>query len=77
MKKKTPRALSSTADLHPLLKDASLDKAAELANSLVWHNDARRHPRASRIDPGQVAWDLSFMLEYLRLNFELIPKDPS
>jgi len=26
-------------------------------------------------DPGQIAADLSFMLEYLRLNFDLISKD--
>ena len=68
--------------LHPELHDASLAKACEMANALVWHNDARRrvrrtpftHPRASRIDPGQTAFDLSYMLEYLRLNFDLIPK---
>lgn len=58
-------------ELHPLLKDASLDKAAELANALVTGLDGRRRAR----DPGQLAADLSFMLEYLRLNFELISKD--
>lgn len=58
-------------ELHPLLKDASLDRAAELANSLVTGLDGRRRVH----DPGQVAADLSFMLEYLRLNFILIPKD--
>ena len=58
-------------ELHPLLKDASLDKAAEMANSLVWPSDVPRHPNS----PRQVAADLSFMLEYLRLNFVLLPKD--
>jgi len=61
-------------ELHPDLKEASLEKACEMANALVWHNDARRHPRASRIDPGQLAFDISYMLEYLRLNFDLVPK---
>jgi hypothetical protein len=60
--------------LHPELHDASLEKACKMANALVWHNDARRHPQASRIDPGQTAFDLSYMLEYLRLNFDLVPK---
>ena len=58
-------------ELHPLLKDASRDKAAELANALVWGIDGR----VKANDPGQIAADLSFTLEYLRLNFELIPKD--
>ena len=61
-------------ELHPCLKDANIEKACELANALVWHNDARRHPRASRLDPSQTAFDLSYMLEYLRLNFNLVPK---
>lgn len=61
-------------ELHPRLKDANLEKACELANALVWHNDARRHPRASRLDPSQTAFDISCMLEYLRLNFDLVPK---
>ena len=57
-------------ELHPLLKDASLDKAAQLANSLVVALDGRVRAH----DPGQIAADLSFMLEYLRLNFDLVPK---
>lgn len=61
-------------ELHPDLQDASLEKACKMANALVWHNDARRHPRASRIDPSQTAFDLHYMLEYLRLNFDLVPK---
>lgn len=64
----------NTNELHPDLQDASLEKACKMANVLVWHNDARRHPRASRLDPGQLAFDLSYMLEYLRLNFDLVPK---
>lgn len=61
---------NNTFELHPLLKDASLDKAAQLANTLVEGLDGRIRAR----DPGQIAADLSFMLEYLRLNFELVPK---
>lgn len=61
-------------ELHPDLQDASLEKVCEMANALVWHNDARRHPRDSRIDPSQTAFDLSYLLEYLRLNFTLVPK---
>lgn len=60
-------------ELNPLLKDASLDKAASLANNLlgqiVW-GDNRAGQSAS-----QVAADLSYILEYLRLNFDLISKD--
>lgn len=57
-------------ELHPLLKDASLDKAAQLANTLAEGLDGCR-----RMHDPRVAADLSFMLEYLRLNFELISKD--
>lgn len=63
--------MDNDSELHPLLKDASLDKAAQLANSLVKALDGRVRAH----DPGQIAADLSFMLEYLRLNFELVPKD--
>lgn len=58
-------------ELHPDLQDASLEKAAELANALVTGLDGRRRAH----DPGQLAADLSFMLEYLRLNFNLVPKE--
>ena len=61
-------------ELHPLLKDVNLEKVCALANALVWHNDAWRHPRASQLDPGQAAFDIACMLEYLRLNFDLVPK---
>lgn len=60
-------------NLHPDLKDASLDKACNIANTLVNSFDGRRINRAP-IDKGQLAFDLSYMLEYLRLNFELVPK---
>lgn len=59
--------------LHPDLKDASLDKACELANKLVASFDNRRINRLP-IDKGQLAFDLSYMLEYLRLNFDITPK---
>ena len=49
-------------ELHPDLQDASLEKACELADQQV---------RCNRPD---TAVDLSYMLEYLRLNFDLVPK---
>jgi hypothetical protein len=49
-------------ELHPDLQDASLEKACEMAD---------RQVRCYR--PG-TAVDLSYMLEYLRLNFDLVPK---
>ena len=57
--------------LHPDLKDASLDKACELANKLVESFDGRQ---SIRLDQGQLAFDLSYILEYLRLNFDITPK---
>lgn len=57
--------------LHPDLKDASLDKACELANKLVESFDSRQ---SILLDKGQLAFDLSYMLEYLRLNFDITPK---
>lgn len=59
-------------ELHPELQDPSLEKVCEMANNLVQYYDARR---PSQIDPAQTAFDLSYMLEYLRLNFNLTPKD--
>lgn len=49
-------------ELHPDLKDASLEKVCEMADQQV---------RCHR--PG-TAVNLSYMLEYLRLNFDLVPK---
>ena len=57
-------------ELHPLLRDASLERACELANNLTWGIDGRVRAH----DPGQIAADLSYMLEYLRLNFDLVEK---
>lgn len=59
-------------DVHPDLKDASLDKACELANKLVESFDGRQ---SIHLDKGQLAFDLSYMLEYLRLNFDITPKN--
>ena len=61
-----------TFELHPELKDASLEKVCDLANQLVNSFDGRA---AKPIDQGQLAFDLSYMLEYLRLNFNLVPKE--
>ena len=59
-------------ELHPELKEASLDKVCEMANQLVNSFDGRI---VEPIDQGQLAFDLSYMLEYLRLNFNLVPKE--
>ena len=58
--------------LHPDLHDASLEKACKMANDLIEEiedasNDGPSHP-------GVTAFNLSYMLEYLRLNFDLVPK---
>jgi len=49
-------------ELHPRLKDANLETACKLADQQV---------RCHR--PG-TAVDLHYTLEYLRLNFDLVPK---
>ena len=59
--------------LHPDLKDASLDKVCDMANKLVECFDSRQINRPP-VDKGQLAFDLSYMLEYLRLNFDITPK---
>lgn len=48
-------------ELHPDLQDASLEKACEMAACLAQDRSAKTA-------------DLHFMLEYLRLNFDLVPK---
>jgi len=59
-------------EIHPELKEASLDKVCDMANRLVNSFDGRiKEP----INQGQLAFDLSYMLEYLRLNFNLVSKD--
>jgi len=50
--------------LHPDLHDASLEKACDLAKDLSM---------SMPVNPYDVA-DLHYMLEYLRLNFDLVPK---
>ena len=53
--------------LHPDLQDASLEKACNMANKLsksYMNQDSWRAESA----------DLHFLLEYLRLNFDLVPK---
>ena len=55
-------------ELHPDLKDASLEKVCEMAKKL------KSTSHMSRITAEEIAFDLSYMLEYLRLNFDLVPK---
>ena len=51
-------------ELHPDLKDASLEKACDLAKDLSLSTPANPYDLI----------DLHYMLEYLRLNFDLVPK---
>jgi hypothetical protein len=60
-------------ELHPDLQDASLEKACEMADDLhtmLNNRGGTTRPAAAK----QNAADLSYMLEYLRLNFDLVPK---
>ena len=63
--------MTESYQFHPELKDASLEKICEIANQLVNSFDGRI---AEPIDQRQLAFDVSYMLEYLRLNFDLVPK---
>ena len=57
--------------LHPDLQDASLEKVCEMADCL--HTMLDSGNPALLYHKGKAA-DLSYMLEYLRLNFDLVPK---
>jgi hypothetical protein len=62
-------------ELHPDLQDASLEKACGLADKIV--NLSEACPTGFGDDDcptATLAADLSYMLEYLRLNFDLVPK---
>ena len=54
--------------LHPGLQDASLEAVCKMANRLV------KESQGSRGTVSTLAFDVSYMLEYLRLNFDLVPK---
>ena len=56
-------------ELHPRLKDANIEKACELADKLT-----RANLKFLDNSVATTASDLSYMLEYLRLNFNLVPK---
>ena len=58
-------------ELHPDLQDASLEKACGIANGLHTMLD---NGNPSVLYHKEKAADLSYMLEYLRLNFNLVPK---
>ena len=57
--------------LHPDLQDASLEAACGLANNLHTMLD---NGNPTILYHKEKAFDLSYMLEYLRLNFDLVPK---
>lgn len=54
-------------ELNPELNDASLEKACKLANDLAMRADMSKEA----LDK---AADLHYMLEYLRLNYNLVPR---
>ena len=54
-------------ELNPALNDASLEKACDLANALAMRADMSKEA----LDK---ASDLHYMLEYLRLNYNLVPR---
>lgn len=56
-------------ELHPDLQDASLEKVCEMADKLTQAN-----LKFLGKSVAEKAADLSYMLEYLRLNFDLVPK---
>lgn len=58
-------------ELHPDLKDASLEKVCDLVCSLVTMLDNGNPAVLYHL---KKAADLHFMLEYLRLNFDLVSK---
>ena len=55
--------------LHPDLHDASLEKACEMAERLT-----RANLKFLGTSVAERAFNLHYMLEYLRLNFDLVPK---
>ena len=57
--------------LHPDLHDASLEKACKMANRLTHASFVGATLRTTLESD---AADLHYMLEYLRLNFDLVPK---
>ena len=61
--------METNFELHPDLQDASLEKACEMADKLT-----RANLKFLGNSVANTAADLSYMLEYLRLNFDLVPK---
>jgi hypothetical protein len=62
-------------ELHPELKGASLEKVCEMAKCVAELRDDRgskSHWGPSFRDVHSA--DLHYMLEYLRMNFDLVPK---
>ena len=58
------------AEIHEILRDASLEKACDMANSLAlkaFYGGAEGEVR-------ELSEDLHYLLEYLRLNFDLVAK---
>lgn len=54
--------------LNPLLADMNLEGVCDLANKLV------EESQGSRGTVSELAFDLSYALEFLRLNYDLVEK---
>lgn len=63
---------NQTYELHPDLKDASLEKVCDMANQLA---TMLNNGDSALLYHLEKAVDLHYMLEYLRLNFNLSPKE--
>ena len=62
-------------ELHPDLKNASLEKACEMANELAGSICGVMDNGMESLEwQWEEAKNLHYMLEYLRLNFDLVPK---
>ena len=63
--------MNTKFELHPRLKDANLEAACKMADGLHTMLD---NGNPTILYHKEKAADLSYMLEYLRLNFDLVPK---
>ena len=62
--------MSDGAEIHDLLRDASLEKACHMAAQLA----RKALYSGNEGEVRQLSEDLHYLLEYLRLNFDLVKK---
>ncbi len=62
--------MSDGAEIHDLLRDASLEKACHMAAQLA----RKALYSGNEGEVRQLSEDLHYLLEYLRLNFDLVEK---